>query len=338
MRLSYRMRCALKRTGQVLLVLLVIAVIAYALWFTWLDRFVVYSRELGAQLDFSSSITDKTGVVAEKPEEKPPVSIFYNDGQLEVESGDLTQIKGYYLTNADMQRYLKNDPEGLIAKLQELPKGTAIMIDVKDMYGNFFYSSSISENRNSNVDPEVMDRLIETINNGNLYTIAHLPAFRDMKYGIANIMQTLQDKNGYGWYDYYGCYWLVPSYNSVRDYVTQIALELRSLGFREVVFYDFCFPDTDKVVYKGDRKQVLYDAAQYVVKTCASDTFTVSFEDKGFGIPEGRCRIYGLDVAASNIESYVEKFDRENADVSFVFMTELHDTRYEQYSVLRPFK
>lgn len=334
MKLSYRARCALKRLGQVALVLLVIAILAYAIWFTWLDRFVVYSRENGAQLDFSSSITEKTGIVAEKPEEKPPVSIFYNDGQLEVESEELTKLKGYYVTDYQLER----DLEGVLAKLQELPKGTAVMIDVKNMYGNFFYSSAISENRNSRIDPEAMDRFIETINSGNLYTIAHLPAFRDMKYGTANIMQTLQDKYGYGWYDYYGCYWLVPSYNSVQEYVTQIALELRGLGFREVVFYDFCFPDTDKVVFNGDKKQVLYDAAQTIVKTCATDRFTVSFEDKGFGIPEGRCRIYGLDVPAANVESFVEKFERENAEVSFVFLTEMHDTRYEQYGVLRPLK
>ena len=136
MRLSYRMRCALKRTGQVLLVLLVIAVIAYALWFTWLDRFVVYSREFGAQLDFSSSITDKTGVVAEKPEEKPPVSIFYNDGQIEVESGELGKIKGYYITNNELQTYLRNDPDGFIAKLQDLPKARPYDIECLQNFPN----------------------------------------------------------------------------------------------------------------------------------------------------------------------------------------------------------
>ena len=334
MKLSYRARCALKRVGQVALVLLVIGVLAYGLWFTWLDRFVVYSRENGAQLDFSFSITDRTGIVAEKPAEQPPVSIFYNDGQLEVESEELTKLKGYYVTSVQ----LEGDLEGVLAKLMELPKGTAVMVDVKNMYGNFYYSSAVRDFRSGSIDPEAMDRFIETINSGNLYTIAHLPAFRDMKYGMENIMQTLQDKRGYGWYDYYGCYWLVPTKTAVQEYVTQIALELRGLGFREVVFYDFCFPDTDQVVFTGDKKQALYDAAQTIVKTCATDRFTVSFEDKGFGIPEGRCRIYGLDVPAANVESFVEKFERENAEVSFVFMTEMHDTRYEQYGVLRPLK
>lgn len=334
MKLSYRTRCALKRIGQVLLVLFVVGVLAFSLWFTWLDRFVVYSREEGARLDFSFSISDRTGITAQKPEERPPVSVIYNDGQLEIETEELTKISGYYVTTTQLQK----DPEGILAKLQELPKGTAVMVDVKDMYGNFFYSSAISDNRSSAISPETMDRFIETINSGNLYTIAHLPAFRDMKYGMKNIMQTLQDKYGYGWYDFYGCYWLVPTKSAVQEYVTQIALELRGLGFREVVFYDFCFPDTDKIVFSGDKKQALFDAAQNLVKTCASDRFTVSFEDKGFGIPEGRCRIYGLNIPASNVDSYVQKFEREDPEVSFVFMTEMHDTRYEQYGVLRPLK
>ncbi len=334
MKLSYRTRCALKRLGKILLVLIAVAILAYVLWLAWLERFIVYSREEGAKLDFSYSITDRTGIVAQKPADKMQISVIYNDGQLEVETEELKKIQGYYVTSTQLQK----DPEGVLAKLQELPKGTAVMIDVKDMYGNFFYSSAISENRSSSIDPEVMDRFIETINGGNLYTIAHLPAFRDMKYGMKNIMSTLQDKYGYGYYDFYGCYWLVPSKTSVQEYVTQIALELRGLGFREVVFYDFCFPDTDSIVYSGDKKQALFDAAQLIVKTCATDRFTVSFEDKGFGIPEGRCRIYGLDVPASNVESYVEKFERENPEASFVFMTEMHDTRYEKYGVLRPLK
>ena len=338
MKLSYRTRRALRKLGQIAAVLLAVGIVAFALWFTWLDRFVVYSREQGAQLDFSMNVAGLSGQVAVKPDEIPPVSVFYNDGQLEVESEELTKLNGYYLTSTQLQQYLREDLDGLLEKLQELPRGTAIMFDVKDMYGNFFYSSTVSENRSSAIDPETMDRFIEAITASNLYTIAHLPAFRDMKYGMKNIMQTLQDKYGYGWYDFYGCYWLVPTKTSVQEYVTQITLELRGLGFREVVFYDFCFPDTDKIVFNGDKKQALFDAAQTIVKTCATDRFTVSFEDKNFGIPEGRCRIYGLDIAAANVDTYVDKFQTENPEASFVFMTEMHDTRYEKYGVLRPFK
>ncbi len=110
------------------------------------------------------------------------------------------------------------------------------------------------------------------------------------------------------------------------------------MGFREVVFTDYRFPDTDAIAFNGDKKQTLYDVAQTIVKTCTTDSFAVSFEDGGFGIPEGRTRIYAQAIAAEGVESYVEKFGRENAEVSFVFMTEMHDTRYEQYGVLRPFK
>ena len=333
MKLSYRTRCALRRAGQVALVLLVVAILAYGLWFTWLNRFVVYSREAGASLDFSFSITDRTGIVAEKPEEIPPVSVFYNDGQYEVESEELSKLKGYYVTSAQ----LENDLEGVLAKLEDLPKGTAVMIDVKSPKGNLFYSSAIRENRALGIDPEAMDALIETINSAGLYTIARLPAFKDRAYGVEYPMQTMQTASGYGWDDN-GYYWISPGKTQVQEYVTQLALELRGLGFREVVFTEFRFPDTNKIVFSGDKKQTLMDVAQTIMKTCTTDRFTVSFEDGGFGFPEGKCRIYAQNITAANVESYVEKFQKENPEASFVFVTELHDTRYEQYGVLRPLK
>lgn len=333
MKLSYRTRCALKRLGQVALVLFVVAVLAFSLWFVWLDRFVVYTREEGARLDFSFSITDRVGIVAQKPEEKPPVNIIYNDGQLEEETQELTRIQGYYVTSAQLEK----DIEGVIEKLQELPKGTAVMVDVKSPKGNIFYTSAVRDNRAVSIDPETMDRLIEVINSGNLYTIARVAALKDRAYGIDNPMQTLQMANGYGWPDG-GYYWINPAKVQVQEYLAQLALELRSLGFREVVFYDFRFPDTDQIAFKGDKKQTLLDAAQTIIKTCATDRFTVSFEDGGFGIPEGRCRIYATEIAAAGVETYVEKFEAENPEAAFVFMTEMHDTRYEKYGVLRPLK
>ena len=250
-----------------------------------------------------------------------------------MESEELSKLKGYYVTSAQ----LENDLEGVLAKLQELPKGTAVMIDVKSPKGNLFYSSAIRENRALGIDPEAMDELIETVNSAGLYTIARLPAFKDRAYGVEYPMQTMQTASGYGWDDN-GYYWISPGKTQVQEYVTQLALELRGLGFREVVFTEFRFPDTNKIVFSGDKKQTLIDVAQTIMKTCTTDRFTVSFEDGGFGFPEGKCRIYAQNITAANVESYVEKFQKENPEASFVFVTELHDTRYEQYGVLRPLK
>jgi hypothetical protein len=259
--------------------------------------------------------------------------VFYNDGQLVVESEELTKIKGYYVTASQLEK----DLEGVLAKIVELPKGTAIMIDVKSAYGNIFYSSAVRDNRAFSIDPEAMDRLIETINGAGLYTIARMSALKDREYGVEYPMQTMQMSNGYGWPDN-GYYWINPAKTQVQEYLIQLVLELRGLGFREVVFSDYRFPDTDAIAFNGDKKQTLYDVAQTIVKTCTTDSFAVSFEDGGFGIPEGRTRIYAQSIAAEGVEGYVEKFGRENAEVSFVFITEMHDTRYEQYSVLRPLK
>ena len=210
MKLSYRTRRALRKLGQIAAVLLAVGIVAFALWFTWLDRFVVYSREQGAQLDFSMNVAGLSGQVAVKPDEIPPVSVFYNDGQLEVESEELTKLNGYYLTSTQLQQYLREDLDGLLEKLQELPRGTAIMFDVKDMYGNFFYSSTVSSNRSSTISTEDMDKLLDYLKKNGTYTIARVPALRDYNYVLHHVSDGRPTAGGSLCMDDDSGYWLNP--------------------------------------------------------------------------------------------------------------------------------
>ena len=120
----------------------------------------------------------------------------------------------------------------------------------------------------------------------------------------------------------------------------QTVSELKSLGFREVVFSQFCFPsDMSSIVYNAeDRQAVLDAAAASLVSTCASSTFTVSFQaDVGdLTIPEGRSRQYVADVSAVNASRTAESSGfGEDAPIRLVFLSESNDSRYNAYSVLR---
>jgi hypothetical protein len=42
-------------------------------------------------------------------------------------------------------------------------------------------------------------------------------------------------------------------------------------------------------------------------------------------------------VAATNCESVAQQTGLEKPEINLVFIAESHDTRYEKYSVLRPF-
>ena len=236
--IPYRTRSFLKQLGIILLVLSVVAVAVWLCWLAWLDRYVLYTRDEGAKLDFSMSSQDLSGVPVQKPAVEDPISIYYNEGENAIDfNKELSQIIGYYITAQD----LENDLDGVRAQLKQLPKDTPVMIDVKSIYGNFFYSSSVSENRNSDLDIEAMDKLIAELCSGKYYAIARLPGLRDMLYGLNHVSDGLPVAAGYLWMDPDGCYWLNPKSDGTVTYLAQTANELKSLGFSEVVFCDYRF-------------------------------------------------------------------------------------------------
>ena len=334
MTIPYRTRRALKRLGIGLLTILTLAVVAWLCWMLWLGRFVVYTRDGGARLDFGHSCVDIAGAVAKKPKPADPVPIYYNEGENALNvSKELTQILGYYVTAED----LEGDISAIKEQLRTLDKGTAVMVDVKNIQGGFFYSSGVHDIRSKSVDTAAMDELLDFLKLSDLYTIACLPAFRDYYYGLEHVPDGLPTAGGYLWMDDDRVYWLNPASQGTMAYLVETVTELKSLGFDEVVFTDFRFPDTKDVVFKGDKNEALSQAAQLLVKTCSTDYFAVSFTgNAGFPVPEGRSRLFVTGADAANAATIAENCGMENPQVRLVFLTELHDTRFEVYSVLRP--
>lgn len=334
MRISipYRTRCFLKRLGIGLLILAIVAVVASLYLFADLEQYVVYTRS-GAKLDFSRTNKNLTGQMAvRKPIE--PVKIYYHDGvETEEKNKEMTQLIGYYVTAEE----LETDLEAVREQIKALPAKTPIMIDVKSIYGNFFYSSAVSENRNDDIDTAAMDSLIQELSQSGCYAIARLPALRDMLYGLHHVEDGLPVAAGYLWMDSEGCYWLNPKSDGTLVYLANIANELKRLGFDEVVFTDFYFPETESIVFNHDKQQALADAAKTLVNACANDQFTVSFAvNTYFAAPDGRSRMYLENAAAADAQTLAEQFGFADPHVRVVFQTTIHDTRFEDYSVLRP--
>lgn len=334
MLIPYRTRCFLKRVGILLLIVALVAVAVLLCWLAWLDRFVVYTRDRGAILDFSQSSHTLSGQTAVPPKEREPVEIHtFDDTQENQDSKKLSQLVGYYITGDD----LENDMEAVKAQLAILPENTPVLMDVKSIYGNFFYSSSVNENRNGDLDIAAMDALIQELNSGKYYTIARLPALRDRLYGLNHVNDGLPVAAGYLWMDDYGCYWLNPMKDGTVNYLVSIANELKNLGFDEVVFCDYYFPETTSIVFKSDKTQALSQCAQTIVNSCASDTFAVSFTmEQSFEAPRGRCRIYLPNAAAAQADTLANQFGFEDPEARVVFLTDIHDTRFDKFSVLRP--
>ena len=334
MKIPYRTRQNLIRAALILLIIAIVAAAAWLCWFVWLQRYVIYTRDEGAIIDKNLPAQIQDGEVAQKPTEET-ISIYYNEGENAINtSKELLQMVGYYADAAAL-----SDIPAVSQQAKLLETGTAVMLDVKDAKGRFFYSSAVSPERSSLVDIQAMDELIQQLDKKGLYLIARLPALRDYSFGLSHTENGLFVSSGaYLWADDDYCYWLDPSKEGTVTYLVQIVTELKNLGFDEVVFDDYLFPDTEDLKFSGDRAQALNDTAKTLVSTCATNSFAVSFiaEAEGFTIPSGRSRLYVENATAAQAAGIAAASGVADPAIYLVFLTEFHDTRFDVYSVLRP--
>ena len=334
MSMPYRTRRTLRHLGVGALVLILVAVLVWMIWLLWLDRYVLYTRE-GAVLDFSLSDEGISGQEARPPEKEVTISIYYNEGEDQLNiTTELTQMKGYYIS-IDM---LRQEYDEVLGILKKLPAQTPVMLDVKDMVGRFYYTSSLGP-AGSGVEQEKVDELIRFLTASDLYAIARVPALRDYYHGLDNVPDGLPTSGGYLWMESgTNCYWLNPSASGTQTRLLQMAGELKDLGFDEVVFSDFRFPQTDKIVFKGDKTQALTDCARLLVENCADTRFAVSFqvESPTQPLPGGRSRMYLENQPAGEAKNLAQLSGLENPEIYLVFVTDVNDTRFDAYSALRP--
>lgn len=335
MSIPYRHKRILNRVGIVLLALILVLIVTWLCWVIWLQRYVVYTSD-GAELNFDVSSYEVSGKQAVEPKAEANISIFYNEGADAINtSNDMEQIVGYYITSDMFQQ----DYDNVSLQLERLKAGTAIMIDMKGSYGSFYYASQLPDaiqSASTNIDQ--VAALVKKMQTKGFYTIARISAFRDYNYGLNHVSSGLYLLSRAGlWADSEGMYWLDPTNATTTSWITSIVLELKAMGFNEVVLDNFCFPDSQNYIFSGDKPAALQAAASTLVSTCGSSDFVLSFvvDDPGFALPEGRCRKYVSGIAATAINSAVSLSGLEEPEIGMVFLSDSGDTRYDKYSVLR---
>ena len=339
--IPFRTRQMLRRILVTLLVLVLIAAVVLGCWVLWLDRYIIYTRD-GVKLDFDLPPSLTPGKPAVAPAPGKPVDIVYQE-DIDVdgpEAPKLTQLGGFYADTAMLTEQFDTVAE----TLRQLSAETAIMLDVRNAKGEFFYSSEQGKNA-SGIDAEAMDALIAELKAKDHYLIARLPAFREHAYILENETERVpyglprEGGNGALWLDESGPnYWLNPESSGTLSRLIAIVTELKLLGFDEVVLDDFRFPNTDRIVFEGDRAEAIANAAEALTKVCGSDRFTVSFvgSDPSFPLPPEHSRLYLHDAEASQLAELALQTGLADPTVRLVFLTELLDTRFDTYSVLRP--
>lgn len=343
MSMTYRTRRRLQKLGVTALIVLVVLLIAWFCSVIWLQRYVVYSAD-GAQVDFELGDAGFAGEVATPPQAQGGVSIFYNEGSDAIEiSKDLSPINGYYV---DYTMLLKS-MDTLEAAVDLIPPGTPVMVELKSGYGVFFYSTKISGAKTSEslagaIGIDRVDAFLQKLKNKGCYMIAKVSAFQDYEYGNSNVPTGLYMTSRAGlWMDDQGCYWLDPASAGAQSWITSAVLELKNMGFHEVMLSNFRFPTSDAYIYTGDKTAALQNAMQNLLTSTASDsgTFTLSFgtNDPTLTLIDGaRSRIYFEGIDAANVQTTADQSTVADKQAQIVFLATTNDTRFDSYSVLRP--
>ena len=335
--LTFSTRRRLQRIGIATLVAILLFVAVWACWVIWVGRYVVYSAE-GAKIDMKVPLQLGGGQLAVPPSAAETIPLYINEGSDAINtSTDLTQINGYYIDTDTLQ----NEMSLIMDTVATLPSGTAVMVELKNEWGTFFYTSALEEaSISSKLDIASVDNLIKEINSKNLYTVAMVPAFRERNFVLKrNSSFLLNSRRQYGWEDSDKCYWLDPTAPGAMNWLMSIADELKALGFDEVVFTEFRIPDTSEIYFAGDKEGAIKNAAKSIADECASDSFAVSFmtDDPEFPLPEGgRCRIYLSNVSAKDVAATAARLQVPDQKVNVVFLANTNDTRYDDFSSLRP--
>ncbi len=344
MSIPYRARRNLRRIAVTVLALVLFTTLALLGWLLWLNRYVVYSRE-GARFDFGISLEYGPGVIPSAPAPLPTITL--HDKQEDVEdpeqpvTKELQQFSGFHVTLDNLK-----DPDSFEATrnaLAALPKGSTVMLELKSVSSYVYYTSDVAR-EDPDFDVVRMDTLIRDLQSQGHYVIARIPAFQERHYILEDehgrFDQGLEHISGGSlWWDGDNrCYWLNPASDGTMTYLIQLVTELRSLGFDEVVFDNFRFPDTDKIQFEGDQMETLNNVASMLVKTCSTDKFCVSFTRSApdLSLPEGRTRLYLTGISAADADTAAAASGLADPKAQVVFLTEKSDTRYEVFSVLRP--
>ena len=335
---SYRNKRLLKRTLlTILLVLLGIAALVVCR-FIYVGRFVIYDSS-GAHLDYEQHLSATRAPEAAASDEDFSFDTVLDAASDEEDTSSQTgKLTGYYLTTTMMAR----DMDAVRAALSQMDDYNAVMIDVKSVYGSFYYSTAISGAAKATVmDIKQVDSLIsELAQQKGVTLIARVPAFSDPEYSLKHQSQALPLYNGALWTDENNCYWMNPYSNDVQGYLTSIALELANLGFDEVLFDDFYFPDSDRISWTGSvtKQEAILDAADNLSANLLNQSIRLDLGTSDPEVAAYASRVFIVTNNASQIDSDKEALADAITDpaAGIIYITDSRDTRFDACGAMRP--
>lgn len=146
------------------------------------------------------------------------------------------KVKGIYIS-----AYVAGTPsmvDNLIAEMDRT-EANALVIDLKDDFGRVaceMDSPLVQEVGSTKVYIRDIEDLMKKLDDHGIYAIARIPAFRDAWLGDVKPEWCIQKADGTVFRDRDGNAWVNPYKQEAWDYLAEIAIQAKKLGFEEVQF------------------------------------------------------------------------------------------------------
>lgn len=227
-----RGRTALKILIGVLLCLLVLAVAALL----FLEPYIHYTSDgVRVELPFFQG----KGEEPDPPEDTTPLQLTTPSPSPTNTPEPETDFRGVLLPAAALT-------DGTAQSQVDSNGGTAAIFSMKGTDGALGYQSQTTLGTSS--EQEGINEAIQTLNGGELYTVAYLSCFRDNTLPWNNRALGIHSSSG-NWRDDESIRWSSPAVESVRTYVAQVCGELAGLGFDELLLDNCGYPTRGTVSY-----------------------------------------------------------------------------------------
>jgi len=227
-----------------LLVLLISAIIGVGTYMV-VDYHLDKKEKAGSENITPTPEVSPTPEVTPEPTPTPiPVvtQAVYPDGFMAdfVDTRVKTDVKGIYVNTT----YLGKGNYPTLDELIELIDTTelnAVVIDIKDDYGNILYDSDlaiVNEIGSENIYISDLKALVAKLKEHDIYCIARIVAFKDQVASGRRPEMAVLKKDGALFVDKEGERWLNPYSEEAWEYLVSISKEVAELGFDEIN-YDY---------------------------------------------------------------------------------------------------
>jgi len=156
----------------------------------------------------------------------------------------------------------------------------SVLLDMKTDRGQLGFVSQLAMAASAGVNAGQADinRQLQALNSGELYTVARLSCFRD--HALAkDETYAIRTNSGYQWTDPEELRWSSPASQAVQDYLVALMVELAQLGFDEILLTDCGFPtqgDLDSLRAVEEKEETLETFCRQLQGALADTPVTLS--------------------------------------------------------------